>query len=316
MTSRPMQLAGSRDFRRRSRPSAAFRAPRRSCTGRSRRSARPSAGSRRSWASGCSTARSANGALTEAGRLLQEYAARLLQPGRGGRSRGARAAAGPARPRASSAPTRRRCTRCCRISAASRRRIRTRWSRSAASARAQIAAELLQPQPRLRRADVPAGRSRAAVDRARRRRARDARASRASARRPHAASTIEEVGQQTVIAHNDPSPARDRVLRAVRAAPRADQHSGRAAEPRRHQARGGDGPRRRACCRGAARSTEIARGQLVAIKVPGLQRAASGAARLPARGELSHAAAAFLRSRRRALTRRRLEPPGSRLRTS
>ena len=56
--------------------------------------------------------------------------------------------------------------------------------------------------------------------------------------------TMEEMGRQPVIAHNDPSPARDRVLASLRAAPRAAQHPDVAAEPRRHQARRRDGTRR------------------------------------------------------------------------
>ena len=76
---------------------------------------------------------------------------------------------------------------------------------------------------------------------------------------------------------------------ALRAAPPADQHPRRAAEPRRHQARGGDG----SGCRGAAAAralAEIASGRLVAVKVPELS--AQRHVRLVFRraAELSHAA--------------------------
>ena len=137
-----------------------------------------------------------------------------------GRRRGSRPSASCSRFGAaalSSAPTRRQYTRCCRFierfaqgAPAGPRRSPPR------PRRAQIAAEMLN-----RSLDFgvltfqPADRG-AAVDRARRRRAGDARASRASARRPE---RVDDRGgrAQTVIAHNDPSPARDRVLRAVRA---------------------------------------------------------------------------------------------------
>ena len=104
--------------------------------------------------------------------------------------------------------------------------------------------------------------------------------------------SLEEVGRQTVIAHNDPSPARERVLRAYerRHAPINIQlalpsHDGieRAVEM-------GVGiavlPLRCAV-------TEIARGQLVAVRVPGLSTRRQ--VRLVfRRGELSHAVEAFL----------------------
>ena len=62
-----------------------------------------------------------------------------------------------------------------------------------------------------------------------------------------------------VIAHNDPSPARERVLRVYERRRDVDQHPDLAAEPRRHQARGGDGDRRRGAA-AAMRAGEIARG--------------------------------------------------------
>ena len=160
---------------------------------------------------------------------------------------------------------------------------------------APIARGAPQPQPRLRRADVPAGRrglqSLALGG--------DELVMLAHPAHPLAARrrvTIEEVGSETVIAHNDPSPARERVLRALRAAAHAHQHSGRAAEPRRHQARGRDGhgvallPRRCAL-------TEIASGQLVAIKVPELSTPAPGPARVPARRTVARRGAFLDRAR-------------------
>jgi DNA-binding transcriptional LysR family regulator len=105
-------------------------------------------------------------------------------------------------------------------------------------------------------------------------------------------ATIEEVGQQTVIAHNDPSPARDRVLRAYerRHTPINIQVALPSLDGIKRAVEMGIGvallPRRCAL-------REIARGQLVAIKVPGLSTRRQ--VRLVfRRGELSHAAAAFL----------------------
>ena len=107
-------------------------------------------------------------------------------------------------------------------------------------------------------------------------------------------SSLEEVGRQMVIAHNDPSPARERVLRLVRTAARPDQHPDGAAEPGRDQAGGGDAdwgwrvlPRRCALA-------EISRGQLAAVNVPGLGSARQVRLVFRRGGELSHAAEAFL----------------------
>jgi DNA-binding transcriptional LysR family regulator len=104
--------------------------------------------------------------------------------------------------------------------------------------------------------------------------------------------SIEEVGRQVVIAHNDPSPARDRVLRLYerRRAPINMQIALPSLDGIKRAVEMGMGvavlPRRCAL-------TEIGRGQLAAMKVPGL-----GSARqirlVYRRGELSHAAAAFL----------------------
>jgi DNA-binding transcriptional LysR family regulator len=105
-------------------------------------------------------------------------------------------------------------------------------------------------------------------------------------------ATIEEVGQQTVIAHNDPSPARERVLRAYerRHTPINIQVALPSLDGIKRAVEMGMGvavlPRRCAL-------SEIANGQLVAIKVPGLS--ARRQVRLVfRRGDLSHAAEAFL----------------------
>ena len=88
-----------------------------------------------------------------------------------------------------------------------------------------------------------------------------------------AASTIEEVGQQTVIAHNDPSPARERVLRAYerRHAPINIQVALPSLDGIKRAVEMGIGVRGAAA---AVRAGEIARGQLVAIKVPDSPRRA------------------------------------------
>lgn len=104
--------------------------------------------------------------------------------------------------------------------------------------------------------------------------------------------SLEEVGRQTVIAHNDPSPARDRVLRAYqrRHAPINIQIALPSLDGIKRAVEMGIGvavlPRRCAI-------TEIARGQLVAVRVPGLS--ARRQVRLVfRRGELSRAVEAFL----------------------
>jgi DNA-binding transcriptional LysR family regulator len=105
-------------------------------------------------------------------------------------------------------------------------------------------------------------------------------------------ATIEEVGQQTVIAHNDPSPTRERVLRAYerRHTPINIQVALPSLDGIKRAVEMGMGvavlPRRCAL-------NEIANGTLVAIKVPGLS--ARRQVRLVfRRGEQSHAAEAFL----------------------
>ena len=104
--------------------------------------------------------------------------------------------------------------------------------------------------------------------------------------------TLEEVGLQTVIAHNDPSPARDRVLRAYerRHTPINIQIALPSLDGIKRAVEMGVGvavlPRRCAL-------TEIARGQLVAVRVPGLSTRRQ--VRLVfRRGELSRAVEAFL----------------------
>jgi DNA-binding transcriptional LysR family regulator len=105
--------------------------------------------------------------------------------------------------------------------------------------------------------------------------------------------SLEEVGRQTVIAHNDPSPARERVLRVYerRHAPINIQISLPSLDGIKRAVELGLGvavlPRRCAL-------TEISRGQLAAINVPGL--GSPRIVRLVYRrsGELSRAADAFL----------------------
>jgi DNA-binding transcriptional LysR family regulator len=105
-------------------------------------------------------------------------------------------------------------------------------------------------------------------------------------------ATIEEVGQQTVIAHNDPSPTRERVLRAYerRHTPINIQVALPSLDGIKRAVEMGMGvavlPRRCAL-------SEIANGQLVAIKVPGLSTKRH-VRLIFRRGEQSHAAEAFL----------------------
>jgi DNA-binding transcriptional LysR family regulator len=104
--------------------------------------------------------------------------------------------------------------------------------------------------------------------------------------------SLEEIGRETVIAHNDPSPARDRVLRLYerRHAPINIQIALPSLDGIKRAVEMGLGvavlPRRCAL-------SEIARRQLVAVKVPDLRSPRT--VRLVFRkGELSHAASAFL----------------------
>jgi DNA-binding transcriptional LysR family regulator len=105
--------------------------------------------------------------------------------------------------------------------------------------------------------------------------------------------SLEEVGRQTVIAHNDPSPARERVLRVYerRHAPINIQVSLPSLDGIKRAVELGLGvavlPRRCAL-------TEISRGQLVAINVPGLGSPRTVRLVYRRAGELSRAAEAFL----------------------
>ena len=105
--------------------------------------------------------------------------------------------------------------------------------------------------------------------------------------------TIEEVGRQVVIAHNDPSPTRDRVLRAYERRRTAIniQISLPSLDGIKRAVEMGIGvallPRRCAV-------TEIARGHLVAIKVPELGGTRQVRLAFRRAGERSRAAEAFL----------------------
>jgi len=104
---------------------------------------------------------------------------------------------------------------------------------------------------------------------------------------------IEEVGRQVIIAHNDPSPARDRVLRLYerKHAPLNIQISLPSLDGIKRAVELGVGvavlPRRCAL-------TEIERGDLVAVKIPELSTRRVVRFVFRRSGELSHAAAAFL----------------------
>jgi DNA-binding transcriptional LysR family regulator len=105
--------------------------------------------------------------------------------------------------------------------------------------------------------------------------------------------TMEEMGRQTVIAHNDPSPARDRVLRLYerRRAPLNIRMSLPSLDGIKRAVEMGLGvallPRR--CAQG-----EIARGQLAAIRVPELRSPRQLRFVFRKDGDRSHAAVAFL----------------------
>jgi DNA-binding transcriptional LysR family regulator len=105
--------------------------------------------------------------------------------------------------------------------------------------------------------------------------------------------TIEEVGKQVVIAHNDPSPTRDRVLRAYerRRTSINIQISLPSLDGIKRAVEMGIGvallPRRCAL-------TEIARGHLAAVKVPELGAARQVRLAFRKTGERSRAAEAFL----------------------
>ena len=105
--------------------------------------------------------------------------------------------------------------------------------------------------------------------------------------------TMEELGRQTVIAHNDPSPARERVLRLYeqRHAPINIQIGLPSLDGIKRGVEMGLGvallPRRCAL-------SEIARGQLAAVKVPHLRLPRNVRLIYRRGGERSHAADAFL----------------------
>ena len=112
--------------------------------------------------------------------------------------------------------------------------------------------------------------------------------------------TMEEVGRQTIIAHNDPSPARDRVLRLYeqRHAPLNIRISLPSLDGIKRAVETGLGvallPRR--CALG-----EIARGQLAEVRVPELRSPRQLRFVYRRDGDLSHAAQAFLDVARRTV---------------
>ena len=119
--------------------------------------------------------------------------------------------------------------------------------------------------------------------------------------------TMEEVGRETVIAHNDPSPARERVLRVYerRHAPHQHPDSLPSLDGIKRAVEMGIGvavlPRRCAL-------SEIARGQLVAVKVPELGSPRSVRLVFRKAGECRGRAAAFLElARQRAEEAKRAE---------
>jgi DNA-binding transcriptional LysR family regulator len=111
--------------------------------------------------------------------------------------------------------------------------------------------------------------------------------------------TMQEMGRQPVIAHNDPSPARERVLRLYeqRQAPLNIRLSLPSLDGIKRAVEMGLGvallPRRCA-------QSEIARGQLVAVPVPDLRSPRQLRFVYRRDGSLSHAAQAFLHIVRRA----------------
>jgi len=110
--------------------------------------------------------------------------------------------------------------------------------------------------------------------------------------------TMEELGRQTIIAHNDPSPARQRVLQLFeqRHAPINIQIALPSLDGIKRAVEMGLGvallPRRCAL-------TEIGRGQLCAVRVPELRLPRHVRLIYRRSGEMSHAAQAFLEVARR-----------------
>jgi len=115
--------------------------------------------------------------------------------------------------------------------------------------------------------------------------------------------TMEELGRQTVIAHNDPSPARERVLRLFeqRHAPINIQIALPSLDGIKRAVEMGLGvallPRRCAL-------TEITRGQLCAVRVPQLRLPRHVRLIYRRAGESSHAAQAFLEAARQIVVGR------------
>ena len=114
--------------------------------------------------------------------------------------------------------------------------------------------------------------------------------------------TMEEVGRQPVIAHNDPSPARERVLRMYeqRRAPLNIRMSLPSLDGIKRAVEMGLGvallPRRCAL-------REISRGQLAEVRVPELRSPRQVRFVYRKHGELSHAARAFLEVAKKAGTK-------------
>jgi DNA-binding transcriptional LysR family regulator len=114
--------------------------------------------------------------------------------------------------------------------------------------------------------------------------------------------TMEEVGRQTIIAHNDPSPARERVLRLYeqRHAPLNIRISLPSLDGIKRAVETGLGvallPRR--CALG-----EITRGQLAEVRVPELRTPRQLRFVYRRDGDLSHAAQAFLDVARRKIVK-------------
>jgi DNA-binding transcriptional LysR family regulator len=110
---------------------------------------------------------------------------------------------------------------------------------------------------------------------------------------------MEEIGRQAVIAHNDPSPMRDRVLKLFeqRQAPLNIRLSLPSLDGIKRAVEMGLGvallPRR--CAQG-----ELLRGDLVEVKVPELRTPRQVRCIYRKEGELSHAGQAFLEIARRS----------------
>ena len=194
---------------------------------------------------------SRDGTLTEAGRLLQDYAQRLL------------GMAGEAETAVRELQQMRRGRVIIGANEAAVHSLLPHIERFAVAASAggcrgpprPVAAGRRRgpgPQHRLRRRHVPAGRSRDPDRAARQRRHRPADVAEASAR---VEASRDDRGSRPADRHRAQrsiSDARSRASR-LRAQAHVDQHPDLAAEPRRNQARGRDGDRGWRCCRAAAR---------------------------------------------------------------